>query len=107
MALHHVDPGEIVRLAPLAASLRDARTHALAKTDRFEAIRLIVPANAAISEHSVSGPLTLHCLEGKVLLGSDGGSVSLEAGDWIHLAPGEPHSLQGVEDASLLLTIIF
>lgn len=107
MALHHVGPGEIARLAPLRENLRDLRTHALAKTDRFEAIRLIVPANAAIPEHSVAGPATLHCLEGQVLLGRDGGSVALEAGDWIYLAPGEPHSLQGVEDASLLLTIIF
>lgn len=107
MALHHFTPGEIAHLTPLSEPLGNVRTHALAKTDRFEAIRLVVPADAAIAEHSVSGPITLHCLEGKVELGRRGGSVALEAGDWIHLAPGDPHSLRGVEDASLLLTIIF
>lgn len=107
MALHHIGPGEIARLAPLGERLSNVRTHALAKTDRFEAIRLILPADAAISQHSVSGPITLHCLEGKVQLGRIGGSATLEAGDWVHLGPGEPHSLQGVEHASLLLTIIF
>lgn len=107
MALHHVGPGEIARLMPPSKDLADARTYALAKTDRFEAIRLIVPAAAAISEHSVSGPITLHCLEGKVRLTTNSGSLELEADDWIYLAASEPHSLQGVEDATMLLTIIF
>lgn len=107
MALHHVGPGEIARLAPLSELEADVRTYALAKTERFEAIRLVVPAAAAIAEHSVNGPLTLHCLEGKVRLSTNGGMVELAADDWVYLGPGERHALQGVEDASLLLTIIF
>lgn len=107
MALHHVGPGEIARLASLSELRADVRTCALAKTEQFEAIRLVVPAAAAIAEHSVGGPLTLHCLEGKVRLSKNDGVAELAADDWVYLAPGERHSLQGVEDASLLLTIIF
>lgn len=107
MALHHVGPGEIARLAPLIELKTDVRTHALAKTERFEAIRLIVPAAAAIPGHSVSSPITLHCLEGKVRLSTSDGTVEMAANDWLYLAANERHSLEGVEDASLLLTIIF
>ena len=107
MALHRVEPGEIARLAPLSELKADVRTHALAKTERFEAIRLVVPAAAAIADHSVGGPITLHCLEGKVRLSTNGGVVELSANDWVYLTPGERHSLEGIEDASLLLTIIF
>jgi quercetin dioxygenase-like cupin family protein len=107
MALHHVAPGEIAHLIPLSDREAGVRTQALAKTDRFEAIRLVVPAEASIAEHDVAGPITLHCLEGKVRLGRREGALLLQAGDWIHLSPGEAHSVQGVEDASLLLTIIF
>ena len=107
MALHHVATGEIAHLAPLSEQGADVRTRALTKTDRFEAVNLIVPAAAAIAEHKVDGPLTLHCLEGEVRIATGSGTLTLRSGDWIHLAPGEPHSLQGVEDASLLLTIIF
>ena len=47
----------------------------------------------------------LHCLEGRVILGPSG--IELGAGDWVYLARGDQHSVQGVEDAKLLLTIMF
>ncbi len=49
----------------------------------------------------------LHCLEGRVALGLGDASVELAAGDWLYLEGDEPHSVQGIEDASLLLTILF
>ena len=107
MALQHVDPGMVTPLAPLGEQLGQVRSHALAKTDRFEAVRLVVPADASIPEHAVSGPITLHCLEGTIRLDTSRGSVDLRAGDWLYLAPGDPHSVFGLEDSSLLLTIIF
>lgn len=107
MALPHVEAGEIANLAPLGEGLREAATHALVKTDRFEAIRLVVPAGAIIPEHAVEGPITLHCLEGKVTLERNGAELAMQEGDWVHLTAGEPHSLRGLQNASLLLTIIF
>jgi quercetin dioxygenase-like cupin family protein len=31
----------------------------------------------------------------------------LNAGEWVYLDGGEPHSVKGIEDSSLLLTILF
>ena len=47
MALHHATSGEVISLAPLGGGLASGQSHALVKTDRFEAIRLIVPAGPA------------------------------------------------------------
>jgi quercetin dioxygenase-like cupin family protein len=107
MAIHHALPGEIVDLSPLGAALADARTTALVKAKHFEAIRMIVRAGMKIPSHGVEGETLLHCLEGRITLGLKGGDRLLAAGDWVYLMGGEAHSLTGVEDAQVLLTILF
>jgi quercetin dioxygenase-like cupin family protein len=104
MALHHARPGEAVRLADLS---RDHAT-ALVKTGQFEAIHLVVKAGARLAPHSVAGEFTLHCLTGRVRLSlPDAEDVILEAGEWLYLGRAEEHGVKGLEDATLLLTILF
>ena len=105
MALPHAKPGEVVALRPLGPALAAAGTAALVKSDRFEAVRLIVRAGSTIPSHQVPGYLTLHCLEGRVALGPS--ETELGVGDWLYLERREPHSVRGIEDSSLLLTIFF
>ena len=105
MALHHLQPGERFQLSP-ARSPGDGKTMALVKTDRFEAVKLVLHARDEISGHSVPGYATLLCLEGAVTLRLDE-DVRLDAGDWLYLDRGQEHSLYAIEDSSLLLTILF
>jgi quercetin dioxygenase-like cupin family protein len=107
MALKHAKAGEIVDLRPLGNKLTDMKSAAIIKTEDFEAIRLILPAGREIPPHEVSGDITLHCLEGRVSLGLEQSTIDLDAGDWVYLDGGEPHSVKGIEDSSLLLTILF
>jgi quercetin dioxygenase-like cupin family protein len=107
MALHHAQSGEVVDLRPLGPDLRKTPTTALVKSDSFEAVRLVVPAETAIPSHHVDGRFTLHCLEGRVRLDIDGKDTELAAGQWVYVDRGVPHSVEGIEDASLLLTILF
>ncbi len=107
MALMHAKPHEIVDLQPLGSGLDGAKTVAITKTDHFEAIRLVVRAGAEIPSHQVPGNITLHCLEGRIELGLEDSSIELEADQWVYLDRGEPHSIKGIEDLSLLLTILF
>jgi len=107
MALHHVQSGEIADLAPLGEKLSDTKTSALAKSDSFEAIRLVVPAGREVPAHEVPGEITLHCLEGRALLQLDHESIELSAGQWIYLEGGKRHAVKGIDDCSLLLTILF
>jgi quercetin dioxygenase-like cupin family protein len=107
MALKHAKAGEVVDLRPLGDKLKDARTAAIIKEKSFEAVRLIVPAGREIPSHQVSGNITLHCLEGRISLGLTESEIELSAGDWVYLGSGEPHLVKGIEDSSLLLTILF
>ena len=107
MALKHAKPGDIVDLSPLGPRLETFRTAAIVKTEAFEAVRLVVRAGDTIPAHKVAGPIMLHCLEGRAVIGLGDGEVELGSNDWILLEGGEPHSVRGVENSSLLLTIIF
>ena len=107
MAIHHASAGEVVSLQPLGQNLKHARTTALVKSELFEAVRLIVRAGVNISAHQVPGPIMLHCLEGRVLLGLSESSLEISAGQWVYFEGGERHSVKGIEDSSLLLTILF
>ena len=107
MALRHAKPGETVDLAPMGPSIKNARSSAIIKSAHFEAIRLIVTKGAEIPDHEVPGNITLHCLEGHVELGLEASSIALKANQWVYLDGGASHSVRGIEDSSLLLTIFF
>jgi quercetin dioxygenase-like cupin family protein len=105
MALHHAKSGEVIDLGPLGSALGDTKTVAIVKGDHFETIRVIIQAGAEIPQHSVSGEITLHCLEGHVELGVDPEPIVLKTNDWVYLIGGAPHSVKAIENSSLLLTI--
>lgn len=106
MAIPHAGPGEVVSVRPLGAELATAQTKALIRAERMEVIRLVVPAGTKIHEHKAKGEITVHCLEGKVAFTARGKSQNLVAGDLLYLPTGEPHSVEGIESASVLLTIL-
>ena len=106
MALKHARAAEPVDLSPLGTRLQEARTEAIVKASSFEAVRLVVRAGTVIPTHKVPGQITLHCLEGRVGVGLNGSALELATHDWVYLDGGEPHSVRGIEDSSLLLTIL-
>ena len=53
------------------------------------------------------GEITLHCLEGRALLQLDSETIELSTGQWLYLEGGKRHAVKGIEDTSLLLTILF
>jgi quercetin dioxygenase-like cupin family protein len=106
MSIPHAGPGEVVDVRPLGAALATTGTKTLVKTDALDIIRLVVPAGKEIPTHKAKGELVVHCLEGKVAFTACGKTHDLEAGHLLYLPAGEPHSLRGVEDGSLLLTVL-
>jgi quercetin dioxygenase-like cupin family protein len=107
VALHHATSGEVVDLNAVAADLAGTKTRALVKSDSFEAIHLMVRAGNQIPPHQVAGQFTLLCLEGRVKLGLADNEVELSAGQWVFFDGGVRHTVDALEDSSLLLTIIF
>ena len=106
MAIPHAKSGEVIDLRPLGEDLAHAVTNTLVKTDRLEIIRLVVLAGKDIPPHQVAGEITVQCLEGRVAFTVGNSRRDLEAGQLLYLASEEPHSLHGIEDASVLLTIL-
>ena len=107
MALNHARSGEVVHLGPLGPALNESITAAIIKSERFEAMRLVIREGMEIPIHAVAGNITLHCLEGLVELGLKRGPLELAAGDWVYLDAGEAHSLKGLKHSALLMTVIF
>ena len=106
MAIPHAKPGEVVDVRPLGSALASAQTKTLVRAEQVEVIRLVVPAGKKIEEHKAKGEIVVQCLEGKVAFTAFGKSQNLEAGKLLYLPTGEPHTVKGIENASLLLTIL-
>ena len=106
MAIPHAKPGEVVDVRPLGSALPSAHTKTLVRAEQVEVIRLVVPAGKEIEEHKAKGELVVQCLEGRVAFTALGKTQNLEAGKLLYLPTGEAHSVKGVEDASLLLTVL-
>ena len=106
MALPHAKPGEVVDVRPLGAALALAQTQTLLRAGQVEVRRLVVPAGKDIAEHKAQGEIVVYCLEGRVAYTAFGKTHHLEAGKLLYLPTGEPHSVKGIEDASLLLTVL-
>ncbi len=79
----------------------------IAKTDKFELARLVIPKGKEIPGHKVSGPIIVHCTEGEVKFSINEEPLVLKSGQLLHLKPEEPHSVKAIVDSVILLTIIF
>jgi quercetin dioxygenase-like cupin family protein len=106
MAIPHAKPCEVVDVRPLGPALASAQTKTIVRTGQVEVIRLMVPAGKEIEEHKAKGEIIVQCLEGRVAFTAFGKTQSLEAGKLLYLPTGEPHTVKGIENASLLLTIL-
>jgi quercetin dioxygenase-like cupin family protein len=95
-----------VDVRPLGSALASAQTQTLVRAEQVEVIRLVVPAGKEIEEHKAKGEITVQCLEGRVGFTAFGKSQNLEARKMLYLPTGEPHKVKGIENASLLLTIL-
>jgi len=107
MSIPHAYPGTPVNLCPEGESLSEARSTALVKDNHFEAIRLVVPKGHEMRTHQVQGPITVYCIKGRIAFHDGETAHDVKAGHWLYLPGNAPHSLSGVEDSAVLLTIMF
>jgi quercetin dioxygenase-like cupin family protein len=105
MSIQHTKPGEMIQL-PLGAGLGTSKTTTLAKTADLELIRLVLLAGKEIPTHKAHGEITVQCLEGRVAFTAEDKTRELATGQMLYLAAAEPHAVKGIEDASLLVTIL-
>lgn len=107
MGLPHAQAGQVINLFQPGMGLDSSRTTAIVKTEHFEVIRLCISAGESIPTHKTKGPITVQCLEGEVVFTVGETDNQLSPGSWLYLEGKQEHSLRGIEDARLLLTIVF
>jgi quercetin dioxygenase-like cupin family protein len=105
MSIPHATSGDVV-LLPLGSTLGTSKTTTLVKTSALELIRLILPAGKEIPSHQAPGEITVQCLEGRVAFTALGMTQDLRSGELLYLAAGEPHAVKGIENSSLLVTLL-
>jgi quercetin dioxygenase-like cupin family protein len=106
MALHHAESGEIVDIRPLGKKLKQAISVTLVKTERLQVFRYILLKGKEFPEHKVPGEITVQCLEGVIELTSRDRKKMLQAGEFVYLEGDDLHTLKGIKDASVLVTIV-
>lgn len=105
MSLPHAAPGDVIDVRPLGARFDEAVPAALFKTDQLEAMRLVLPAGKEIPEHQVAGDFTLHCLEGRAEVRTEGRTLTLQQGEMVFVAADAPYAIRAIENVSLLMTL--
>lgn len=106
MAIHHALAAEVIDIGPLGRRLKGASTQALIKTESLEVIRIVIPSGKQLPPHRVEGEITVQCLEGRIAFEADGTEHEMSQGHMLYLAGGATHALRGLEDASVLVTIL-
>ena len=90
--------------AQLAGSTRSART--LVKEGALRVSLVGLAAGGTIAEHKADGPITVHVLEGDIVLDARNGSHVLGAGMLVALEADVPHAVRSTNGGVFLLTVI-
>jgi quercetin dioxygenase-like cupin family protein len=106
MALHHAASGEIVDVRPLGEKLKQEVPATLVKNSQLQVFRYVLLKGKEFAEHQVRDGITVQCLEGVIEFTSHERTQMLRAGELVYLAGDVPHALKGIEDASVLVTIV-
>jgi len=82
-----------------AHNLLAGREHPLSQTV------IAIVTGHGLGEHDSPGEATLQLLHGRARFSAESGSVELAAGDFLPIPP-ERHSVDALEDAVLLLSVV-
>lgn len=106
MALKHAAFLDVIDLRTLHCEHGEAVSVSLMKTAHMQLLQLVLPAGRGLPQHAVAGEITIHCLTGEVEVTSPAGIHQLRENQLMALAAHEPHALQGVRDATVLVTLL-
>ncbi|NNE00883.1 MAG: cupin domain-containing protein [Pirellulaceae bacterium] len=105
MSTQEANPGGVIDVQPLGNAFAQSKTQTLLNTQQMKLVRLVMPAGKQIPQHKAPGEITVQCIEGEIEFTAMGETTRLSAGQLLHLAAGEPHSLESQVDSSVLVTM--
>jgi quercetin dioxygenase-like cupin family protein len=97
-------------LADLASQIVIPENGTLSRTllqdDHVKAVLFGFAAGQDLSEHTASTPAIMHFLGGEAHVGLGDERRELRGGDWVHMAPGLPHSILAKTSLTMLLILL-
>lgn len=87
------------------ASVVGHRQVALVKRGPFTLILFLFEPDGLLKEHRAEGEVSIQVLTGRLEVTVASAVYQLGAGELISLAPGQPHSVRGIEASEMLLTV--
>lgn len=76
------------------------------RTSLMEVMRLHIDAGKRVPTYEAQGEITVLCVQGRVTVEVGENSRELNSGQMLYLLVNEPFSLFGVEETSLLITVL-
>ena len=83
----------------------DRTAMTLLKTRELRLVLVAMHAGTAVPEHRAEGAVAVHVVQGRVLLHSRVGDVTLDAGQLLTLQPGIWHGVRAIDDCAYLLAM--
>ena len=81
-------------------------SHTVFQNDSVKAVVFGFGQGDEMSEHTASKPAILHFLQGEVKLTLGDDTFAVQAGSWIHMAAGLPHTVLAKTPAIMLLLLL-
>ena len=78
----------------------------LQKTKNIRLLLMLLKAGTEIKPHQAPGPITVHCIEGKIKFFAEENEVVLNKGEMLSLQEFVRHSVEAVEESAFLLTVV-
>jgi quercetin dioxygenase-like cupin family protein len=77
----------------------------LVKEGGLSAVLTVMRAGTDLPEHHTEGPVTIHCLSGRIELSAGGRSAEIGPGELAALDSDVRHSLKALTDSAFLITL--
>jgi quercetin dioxygenase-like cupin family protein len=77
----------------------------LVKHTDFHVVLILMKANTQMSEHHVDARISMHLLQGRILIQLPDQKVEVAAGELFALDYGIPHDVEAIEESAFLITI--
>lgn len=84
---------------------KDVKIKKMLETPSSKEIRIIMPKDSIMKEHKAPGDIVVQVLEGKIWFEVEGRREEFKKGDMLALDANIPHSLGGLEDSILRLSL--
>jgi len=78
----------------------------LITSDAVQLSRIVLTKGKELPEHTIDYPVIIQCIKGLIELRTTRATQSIGPGQLVHLIADDPHSIAGLDDSIVLLTIL-